>query len=791
MKRIIVLIFMLVLAMVSVWAQVPQKMNYQAVVRNTNNALITNQNVSAQISIVYGSATGPIVYVERHTATTNTNGLMTLVIGEGTVVTGNFGAIDWSDGVYYLKSEIDPNGGSNYTVESVQQLLSVPYALFANEAGNGFSGDYNDLNNKPLIPTTTGELTNNSGFITLADVPAQVNADWNATSGSAQILNKPALFSGDYNDLTNKPTLATVATSGNYNDLINKPTFAAVATSGSYNDLTDKPTIPTTVGELTNDVGYITASQIPAQVNADWSATSGVAQILNKPTIPTVPSNVSAFTNDAGYLTLAEVQEAANIPTNVSAFANDAGYLTSYTETDPQFTAWDKDYNDLTNKPVIPTVPTNVSAFTNDAGYISSFTEEQVLSISNDTIFLTGGSFVKLPEGFDGDYNSLINTPNLATVATTGSYNDLSNTPTIPVVPTNVSAFANDAGYVTAADVPEAATVPTNVSAFTNDAGYLTSYTETDPQFNAWDKDYNDLINKPEIPTVPTNVSAFTNDAGYIAAAQCPDIDICAISNQVAALQQQMATLQTQIDSIGYIVDTSITHSVFYCGVSKVSDYDGNSYRTIQIGNQCWMKENMRTTHFADGTEIPLSTTADTAVAFRYSPNRDETLVPTYGYLYNRRATMNGSSFSDANPSGLQGICPEGWHIPSNAEWTALQTYVSAQSENLCNNTSTNIAKSLASATGWTSSDVACAVGNNAAANNSTGFSAMPAGMWADGTNGYDGFGLGLLSAFWSSTQGQSSYYGCSWHLMYMTADVSITTSDSKANAYSVRCLRN
>ena len=104
-----------------------------------------------------------------------------------------------------------------------------------------------------------------------------------------------------------------------------------------------------------------------------------------------------------------------SLPTNVSAFTNDAGYITGYTETDPVFTAWDKNYNDLTNKPTL----------------------------------------------FSGNYNDLTNKPTLFS----GNYNDLTNKPTIP-------------------------TVPTVVSAFTNDAGYITGYTETDPVFTAWDKNY-------------------------------------------------------------------------------------------------------------------------------------------------------------------------------------------------------------------------------------------------------------------------------------------------------------
>ena len=159
MKRLFTTLFLLTLIFVSVFAQAPQKMNYQAVVRNANNSLVTNQNVAARISILQGSATGSAVYIETQTVATNTNGLMTLSIGEGTAVSGTFSSIDWANGPYFLKSEIDPNGGVSYSIESVQQLLSVPYALYANEAGNSFSGDYNDLTNTPTIPTVPANVS--------------------------------------------------------------------------------------------------------------------------------------------------------------------------------------------------------------------------------------------------------------------------------------------------------------------------------------------------------------------------------------------------------------------------------------------------------------------------------------------------------------------------------------------------------------------------------------------------------------------------------------------------------
>ena len=121
----------------TLWAQAPQKMSYQAVVRDASEVLLTETTVGMQISILEGSPTGTPVYVETHTPTTNTNGLATLAVGEGSVVTGDFSMIDWGSDDYYIKSEIDPDGGTSYTIEGTSQLLSVPYALYAENGGSG------------------------------------------------------------------------------------------------------------------------------------------------------------------------------------------------------------------------------------------------------------------------------------------------------------------------------------------------------------------------------------------------------------------------------------------------------------------------------------------------------------------------------------------------------------------------------------------------------------------------------------------------------------------------------
>jgi hypothetical protein len=117
------------------YAQVPQKMSYQAVIRNTSNILVTNTTVGMQISILQGSPTGTPVYVETQTPATNINGLVSLEVGSGTIVSGNFSTIDWSTGPYFIKTETDPSGATNYTITGTSQLLSVPYALYAANGG--------------------------------------------------------------------------------------------------------------------------------------------------------------------------------------------------------------------------------------------------------------------------------------------------------------------------------------------------------------------------------------------------------------------------------------------------------------------------------------------------------------------------------------------------------------------------------------------------------------------------------------------------------------------------------
>ncbi len=195
MKKLLSIIFCLCLFFSTGSAQTPNAFKYQAVVRNNSGQIIASQSVGFRISILQTSTTGTSVYSEKHTVQTNTFGLVTFEIGKGTVLSGTFSTINWGNDSYFVKIELDANNSGTYSEIGTSQLLAVPYALYAAKSGNGFSGSYNDL------------------------------------------TNKPTLFSGSYTNLTNLPVFSTVATSGSYNDLTNKPNMLATAATPKSGDI--------------------------------------------------------------------------------------------------------------------------------------------------------------------------------------------------------------------------------------------------------------------------------------------------------------------------------------------------------------------------------------------------------------------------------------------------------------------------------------------------------------------------------------------------------------------------
>jgi uncharacterized protein (TIGR02145 family) len=217
--------------------------------------------------------------------------------------------------------------------------------------------------------------------------------------------------------------------------------------------------------------------------------------------------------------------------------------------------------------------------------------------------------------------------------------------------------------------------------------------------------------------------------------------------------------------------------------INTVTDIDGNVYKTIKIGTQTWMADNLKTTKYNDGTAIPI-VTDNTAWKNLSAPaycwyNNDATTNNTYGALYNWY-TVNTAK-----------LAPAGWHVPTDAEWTILENYLMANGYNYDVTTSGNkYAKSLAvSNVGWSPSKSTGAVGNEDYPTkfNTTGFSALPSGnRSSNGTFYYAGFTCG----WWSTTETGATFAWNRW-LYYDYSSVKNSGSNEKVNGFSVRCLKD
>ena len=177
MKRLFA-VLAIVLLTTTMWAQnPPQKMSFQAVIRDGSGSLVQSHVVGIQIQILQFSEFGAAVYVETHASSTNANGLVTLEIGNGSVILGTFANINWTNGPYFLKTETDPAGGTNYTITGTSQLLSVPYAFYAKTVASYLETD-------PIVKAINGIVKGNGTTISAATA----GTDYLTPGGSAALL---------------------------------------------------------------------------------------------------------------------------------------------------------------------------------------------------------------------------------------------------------------------------------------------------------------------------------------------------------------------------------------------------------------------------------------------------------------------------------------------------------------------------------------------------------------------------------------------------------------------------
>ena len=174
LNKIILILILILLTHSLLIAQAPQKMSFQAVMRNANNELISKKSIGIRISILQGTSNGIVVYTESQNVVSDFNGLISLQIGTGLVSFGTFSDIDWANGPYFIKTEADPTGGYDYSIIGSTELLSVPYAMFALNADvNDFLGscyDWIDLSKLKLKQVITLNITKGLDFETIGHI---------------------------------------------------------------------------------------------------------------------------------------------------------------------------------------------------------------------------------------------------------------------------------------------------------------------------------------------------------------------------------------------------------------------------------------------------------------------------------------------------------------------------------------------------------------------------------------------------------------------------------------------
>ncbi len=336
--------FIAIMLSVCIYAQTPPSFSYQAVVRDNGGVIIPNQSIGVMITILQGSSSGTMVYLETFTDTTNDFGLMNLNIGTGTIAYGNLVTINWSSDIYFIQVEIDVTGGTVYQTMGVSQLMSVPYALHAKTV------------EVDLVDDADADATNElQDWSTLPGIPANIDTD--VTDD----------FDGNYSSLTGAPT--NVSTFTNDAGYITDPDDADADPSNELQDWSNLPGIPANIDiDVTDDF------------DGNYSSLTGS------------PTNVSTFTNDAVYITdpddadadpSNELQNWSNlpgIPINIDTDATDD---------------FDGNYTSLSG------APTNVSAFTNDAGYITAGVAGWELDGNTGTI--VGTDFIGTTDNKDLD----------------------------------------------------------------------------------------------------------------------------------------------------------------------------------------------------------------------------------------------------------------------------------------------------------------------------------------------------------------------------------------------------
>ena len=922
MKKTSLLILGLILSAIT-FAQAPNKMSFQTVVRNSQGKLVLNKSIGVRISILQSTSTGTEVYVETHTKSSNANGLFTLEVGSGSVATGTFSTIDWSQGPYFLKTEMDENGGTNYTISGVTEFVSVPYALNSKNADNANSvktvanganvGDMNYWNGTTWVPLNAGSegqtltfcggkptwtiggvcpgtktalncsLATNNGTLTATTAASGVTSVISYTGGNGGTHNgqvvtcegvtglTATLQAGTFANgngslmytITGTPSTGGTAifalNTGGKSCVINRSVVLPVGVLGTLDcvNATNNGTLTATsaASNVTSVISYtggnggthngqiVTStgvSGLTATLQAGTSA-NGNGSLTYTITGTPASSGTASFALNIGGKTCTLTRNVLLLVGVISTLecssATNNGTLTATTAASgvTSIISYTGGNGGTHNGQVVTssgvtglTATLQAGTFANGNGSLT-YTITGTPSTGGTAIFAlnTGGKScvinrsVVLPLGVLGTLDC-VNATNNGTLTATSAASNVTSV----ISYTGGNGGTHNGQVVTSSGVTGlTATLQAGTSA--NGNGSLT-YTITGTPSTSGTASFalniggktctltrNVLLLVGVISTLEclsatnngtltattaasgvTSVISYTGGNGGTHNGQV--VTFTGVTGLTATLQA--GTFANGNGNLTYTITgtpaTSGTASFALniggktCTVtrtvaiapqnptssygSNITDVEGNSYKTVFIGTQQWMGENLKTSRYSDGTTIP--TITDNT---QWSNATQWSNLTTGAWAYHNNAVANNEKYGKlynwyaVNPTsnGNKNVCPTGWHVPTNAEWTVLTDYLGGAS------VAGGKMKEVGT-TNWNS--------ENTDATNTSLFTGLPGGI-----RYFDGYYYNITSNgyWWSSTEANTTD---AWYRgLYNSNGNADSKSFSKNFGLSVRCLRD
>jgi uncharacterized protein (TIGR02145 family) len=757
--RIIIMLFFPFFAI----AQAPQKINFQSILRNNSGEIVANKAVNLQISVLAGSANGSNVFSETHAKTTDASGLISIEIGMGTLVSGVFNSINWGNLAHFIKLEVDFNGGTTYELLGTQELMSVPYALYASKTDTSTLNLTSRLATK-LNATDTASLSNR--------IDAKAPLANPAFTGTVTGVTKTMVDLGNVDNTSdlNKPVSTATQTALDLKENASNKSDASLGTSTilyptqnavkTYVDLqvsTGAPDATSSVKgkiQLTGELGGTASSptvpglalKAPLSNPAFTGTVTGVTKTmvdlgnvdntsdLNKPLSTATQtaldlkenasnkSDASLGTSTILYPTQNAVKTYVDL--QVSTGAPDA---TSSVKGKIQLTG---ELGGTASSPTVPGLalkaPLSNPAFT---GTVTGVTKTMVdlgnvdnTSDLNKPVSTATQTALDLKENASNKSDASLGTSTILypTQNAVKTYVDLQVSTGAPDATSSVKGkiqlTGELGGTASSPTVPGLALkAPLSNPAFT---GTVTGVTKT--MVDLGNVDNTSDLNKPVSTATQTALDLKLNRSDFPSGSNTGNILYWNGTGWVNLAPGQNGQALILVNGIPSWSTLSTTVTV--------TDIDGNIYNTVQIGNQVWMSENLKTTRYRNGGQIP-NVTDNTAWgnlstgAWSYY-NNDVSNDPIYGKLYNWYTTLGDT------------LCPTGWGVPTDAEWTTLTTYLGGS----------DVAGSKMKTIGngyWNDP--------NTGAINSSGFSVLPGG-YRSNVGSFNGIRSSLSSGVLPST---------------------------------------